>query len=155
MMDDTSDSSNVEQSAVSVGLINDVAKEEHLLGLIDASGDTSADSLKAILLETLESYDLKPATSKDKVVGQSYDGAPFMSGELKGVQKQIQDHFPAAYYNHCVAHRMSLSASQTSMSIPRVANFIGTADKLVSLFRSSPKCSKNFGANLRKPGDTP
>ena len=154
MMDDTSDSSNVEQSAVSVRLVHDGVVEEHLLGLIDASGDTSADRLTAILLETLDSYNVKPETSDAKVVGQSYDGAPSMSGELNGVQKQIQDHFPSAYYNHCVAHRRSLCASQTSMSIPKIANFLGTADKLVSFFRSSPKRSRNLGQNLPRPGDT-
>ena len=112
MMDDTSDSSNIEQSAVSVRLVHDGAVEEHLLGLmIDASGDTSADRLTATLLETLESYNVKPETGEAKVVGQSCDSAPSMSGELNGVQKQIQDHFPSAYCDRCVAHRMSLCAS--------------------------------------------
>ena len=133
MMDDTSDSSNVEQSAVSVRVIHDGVVEEHLLGLIDASDDSS---------------------NKNKVVGQSYDGAPAMSGELNGVQKQIQEHYPSAYYNNCVAHRMSLCASQTSMSISKVANFFGTIDKLVSFFRSSPKRTRNFGQSLPRPGDT-
>lgn len=154
MMDNTSDSSNVEQSAVSVRLVNDEAVKEHLLGLIDASDDMSAHGLTAILLDTLESFIVRPATCKTKLVGQSYDGAPAMSGELNGVQKQIQDHFPAAFYNHCVAHRMSFCASQTSMSIPKVAHFFGTADKLVSFFRSSPKHTRNFGQNLPRPGDT-
>ena len=64
MMDDTIDSSNIEQSAVSVHLVHDGVVEEHLLGLIDASGDESADRLTAILLETLESYNVKPARTE-------------------------------------------------------------------------------------------
>ena len=42
MMDDTSDISNVEQSAVSVRLIPRGEVEEHLLGLIDMTDDQSA-----------------------------------------------------------------------------------------------------------------
>ena len=37
-----------------------------------------------------------------------------MSGELNGVQRQVQRHFPSAYYNHCVAHRMALCASRSA-----------------------------------------
>ena len=107
MMDDTIDSSNIEESAVSVCLVHDGVVEEHLLVLIDASGDASADRLTAILLETLESYNVKPETGEAKVVG-----ATSMSGELNGVQKQIQDHFSSVYHNHCVAHRMSTDHAQ-------------------------------------------
>ena len=39
MMDDTSDCSNIEQSAVSVRLINNGEIEAHLLGMIDSSDD--------------------------------------------------------------------------------------------------------------------
>ncbi len=108
MMDDTSDCSNVEQSAISVRLVHEGEVEEHLLGLVNASGDQSADGLTKILLEMLANYGLTPETGKDKLIGQSFDGAPTMSGRLNGVQSQINAKFPAAYYNHCVAHRMSL-----------------------------------------------
>ena len=123
MMEDTSDVSNVEQSAVSVRLVHNGEVEEHLLGLINASADQSADGLTAIMLKTLERYNVKPATCSEKVVGQSYDGAPKMSVKLNGVQKQIQTVYPAAYYNHCVAHRMSLCASQSAMKIDKIARF--------------------------------
>ena len=154
MMDDTSDTSNVEQSAVSVRLVHNGEVEEHMLGMIDASDDQSADALTEIMLSTLENYKIKPATSGNKLIGQSYDGAPTMSGELNSVQNQIQQHYPAAYYNHCVAHRLSLCASQSAMKIPKVAKFFGTADKLVAFFRSSPKRTRRIGLNLPKPGDT-
>eukprot|EP00112_Aurelia_sp_Birch-Aquarium-sp1_P016925 Seg3879.5 transcript_id=Seg3879.5/GoldUCD/mRNA.D3Y31 product="hypothetical protein" protein_id=Seg3879.5/GoldUCD/D3Y31 len=106
-MDDTSDTCKVEQSAVSVRLVYNGEVEEHMLGMIDASDDQSADALTEIMLSTLEKYKIKSATSGNKLIGQSYDGAPTMSGELNGVQKQIQQHYPAAYYNNCVAHRVS------------------------------------------------
>eukprot|EP00794_Sanderia_malayensis_P002228 gene2228-2538_t len=154
MMDDTSDASNVEQSAVSVRLVHDGEIEEHLLGLIDASADQSAGSLTDIMLSTLEGYKVVPDNGGEKVVGQSYDGAPTMSGNLNGVQKQVQEHFPAAYYNHCVAHKMSLCASQSAMKTPEIAKFFSTLDKIISFFRSSPKRTKSLGHNVPKPGDT-
>ena len=154
MMDDTSDCSNIEQSAVSVRLINNGEIEEHLLGMINSSDDQSADALTNILMDTLKKYKITPEKSKEKLIGQSYDGAPSMSGELSGVQKQIQDQFPAAYYNHCVAHRMSLCASQTAKKIPRVAAFFDIVDKVIRFFRSSPKRSHLLGRSIPKPGDT-
>ena len=154
MMDDTSDLSNTEQSAISVRLINQGSIEEHLLGIVDASDDQSAAGLTKILLTTLEDYNIIPDNGKAKVIGQSYDGAPTMSGELNGVQKQIRDLFPFAYYNHCAAHRMSLCASQSANKIIEVAKFIGTVDKLINFFRSSPKRTHHLGYNLPKPGDT-
>ena len=154
MMDDTSDLRHTKQSAISVRLIHDGKIEEHLLGLIDSSDDQSADGLTKILLETLEGYKITPGTSKTKLIRQSYDGAPTMSGALNGVQKQVSDRYPFAYYNHCVAHRMSLCASQSANRIPEVSKFFGTLDRLITFFRSSPKRTRNLGYNLPKPGDT-
>eukprot|EP00794_Sanderia_malayensis_P004252 gene4252-4818_t len=139
MMDDTSDISNREQSAISIRLIYDGNIEEHLLGLVDSSSDQSAEGLTKVLLDTLVSYKIVPSTCKEKLIGQSYDGAPTMSGQLNGVQKRILDSFPFAYYNHCVAHRMSLCASHASKKIREVARFFGIVDQVVSFFRSSPK----------------
>ena len=154
MMDDTSDICNVEQSAISVRLVHDGEVEEHLLGMVDSSKDQSANGLTKVLLDTLKKFKITPESGKQKLIGQSYDGAPAMSGELSGVQKQIQDHFPAAYYNHCVAHRMSLCASQSANKVPQISRFFDILDKLISFFRSSPKRTTQLGRALPKPGDT-
>eukprot|EP00794_Sanderia_malayensis_P010663 gene10663-11791_t len=134
-MDDTSDVSGVEQSTVSVRLINNGEVEEHLLGIIDCSKDTTASALTDILLTKLQDFKITPENCREKLIGQSYDGAGTMSGELNGVQKRVQDKFPAAYYNHCVAHRLSLCASQTANQTPQVARFFDTVDKLIRFFR--------------------
>ena len=148
MMDDTSDLSNTEQSVISVRLIHDGKIEEHLLGVIDPSNDQSADGLAKILLETLEGYKITPVTSKTKLIGQSHDGAPTMSGPLNGVQKLISDHYSFAYYNHCATHRMSLCASQSANRIPEFNKFFGTLDRLITFFWSSPKRTRSLGYNL-------
>ena len=154
MMDDTSDYSNTEQSAVSVRLIHEGKVEEHLLSLVDASEDYSAEGLSKVMLDTLECFDVKPETSSHKLIGQSYDGASTMSGNLNGVQKRIRDRFPYAYYTHCVAHRMALCAKQSANKIQSVSDFFDTTDKIIKFFRSSAKRTRNLGQNLPKPGDT-
>ena len=68
MMDDASDLSNTEQSAISVRLIHNGKIEEHLLGLIDSSDDQSSDDLTKILLETLEGYKITSGTSQTKLI---------------------------------------------------------------------------------------
>ena len=84
-----SDNSNMEQSAISVRFVHNGEVTEHMLGLIDASKDQSANNLSGILFKTLESYDITSVNNKEKVIGQSYDGAPTMNGELNGVEKQV------------------------------------------------------------------
>ena len=76
-----------------------------------------------------------------------------MSGELNCIQTQIREHFPAAYYTHCVAHRMALCAKTSANKIARVSEFFNNTDKLITFFRSSPKRTRNLGQNLPKPGD--
>lgn len=154
MMDDTSDFSNVEQSAVSVRLINNGEVEEHLLGLVNSSNDQSASGLTEILLKTLKDYGITPENNGQKLIAQSYDGAPAMSGQLNGVQKKMREKFPFAFYNHCVAHRMSLCAAHSANKIQEVVRFFDIVDKIVSFFRSSPKRTHNLGRSVPRPGDT-
>ena len=98
MMDDTSDQSSIEQSAVSVRLVHQGEIEEHLLALVDSSEDQSAGGLRTIMLETLQDFDVKQEFCSQKLIGQSYDGAAIMSGELNGVQTQIREH------SRCILH---------------------------------------------------
>ncbi len=62
--------------------------------------------------------------------------------------------FPFAYHTHCVAHRMSLSASQSSKKFTEVSNFFDVVDKAIALFRSSPKRIHLLGGKLPTPKDT-
>ena len=85
MMDDTSDLSNIEQSAVSIQLIYDGNLEERLLSPTGASVDQSAEGLTMILMEILGYCNITPETGKRKLIG--YDGAAKMSGKLNGMQQ--------------------------------------------------------------------
>ena len=66
----------------------------------------------------------------------------------------MRDIFTYAFYNHCIAHRMSLCAAQSANKIIEVAKFFGTLEKIISFFRSSPKRTLHLGYHLPKPDDT-
>ena len=42
------------------------------------------------MLKILGNYNVTPETGKGKLIGQSYDGAATMSGELNGVQESAR-----------------------------------------------------------------
>ena len=73
-MDDTSDHGNTEQSAVSICFVHEGKVEEHLLSLVNASGDQSAEGLTIIMLDTPARFDVKPEACSQNLIGQSYDG---------------------------------------------------------------------------------
>ena len=80
---------------------------ERFLGLKDFLGlkhvpDTTSNALKIALLEMLVAYGL----SIDRLRGKGYDGASNMRGEFNGLQKQIRDENPYAFYVHYFAHRL-------------------------------------------------
>jgi hypothetical protein len=43
-------------------------------------------------------------SDKDKLVGQTYDGASVMSGHINGLQSKIIEAYPLAIFTHCYAH---------------------------------------------------
>lgn len=116
--------------------------------------DQPDDDLTLPLLNTLAKCKIIPNTGGKKVIGQSYDGAASMSSELTGVQVQMKRKFPLAYYNHCVAQRMLLSASQSAAEIPNVGKFFAATDKLINFFHSNLKRTRHLRHSLPKPGDT-
>lgn len=44
----------------------------------------------------------------EKLVGQGYDGANVMSGNISGVQSKIREKYKWALFVHCMAHRLNL-----------------------------------------------
>ena len=151
IMDVISDFSHVEQSAVSIRLVNNGEVEEHMLRMMNSSQDQSADDLSKILTETLTQFKISPENCTKKLISQSYDGATTMNGKLSGVQKQFQNVFPFAYYSHYVDHRMALFASQAANQDPKIATFFSTTDRLIIFFNSRPKRRAGLGRNLPKP----
>ena len=72
-----------------------------------------------------------------------------MSSEPNGVQAQMQRKFPAAYYCHCVTHRMSLSASQSATKFPTVAKFLAQLTNSLIFFIVVQNAQGNWGRTFQ------
>ncbi|XP_075210513.1 uncharacterized protein LOC142317848 [Lycorma delicatula] len=48
------------------------------------------------------------SNSKEKCVGQGYDGCSSMAGKDGGVQKIIREKYTRALYFHCASHKLNL-----------------------------------------------
>ena len=112
MMDDTSDCSNIEQSAVSVRLINNDEIEEHLLGMIDSSDDQSADALTNILMDTLKKYKITPEKGKEKLYG-GIRMTKFITCKL--IDPSLQNTIPSFQFTWLLLEIFDSSSSNTSI----------------------------------------
>jgi hypothetical protein len=89
---------------VSCGFVNNKGMiVKRFLGLKHVE-DTTSNALKKALLQMLGLNGL----SISKLRGQGYDRASNMRGEFNGLQKQIRDENPHAFYIHCFAHQLQL-----------------------------------------------
>jgi hypothetical protein len=85
--------------------------------------------------------------------GQGYDGASNMAGELRGVQKIINDKFPKALYVHCSAHSLNLAVSSLS-NIRPIRNCLGRVEKLLVSF-NTPKRNNVLQNEFEKANHSP
>ena len=76
---------------------------------------------------------------KNKLVGQTYDGAAVMSGEWNGLQAKIKTIGPQALFTHCHAHRMNLVLQDTCKKIKECRIFFANLSGYASFFSTSPK----------------
>ncbi|XP_047105419.1 52 kDa repressor of the inhibitor of the protein kinase-like [Schistocerca piceifrons] len=95
--------------------------------------DVSAQALGNTIITHLLSYNL----DMDKLVGQGFDGAAIMSGQIRGVRTMIAEQYLTAQFVHCVAHVLNLVLAH-SCEIPMIRNCIGTIKSIVNFFRQSP-----------------
>ena len=54
---------------------------------------------------------------RNKLVGQTYDGAAVMASSLNGLQAKVKAVAPYAQFVHCYAHRLNLVLSQGARCI--------------------------------------
>jgi hypothetical protein len=105
---------------------------EKFLGLKHVE-DTTSLSLKMALLDVLDEYGL----SIDRLRGQGYDGASNMRGEFNGLQKQIRDENPHAFYVHCFAHQLQLVIVAVSTCCSSFSDFFNYVSLIVTSASSS------------------
>ena len=105
---------------------------ERFLGLKHVP-DTTSSALKKALLDVLAEYGLSIA----RLRGQGYDGASNMRGEFNGLQKQIRDENPHAFYVHCFAHQLQLVVVAVSTCCSSFSDFFNYVGLIVTSSSSS------------------
>ena len=105
---------------------------ERFLGLKHVE-DTTSLSLKKSLLDVLAGYGL----SIYRLRGQGYDGASNIRGEFNGLQKQIRDENPHAFYVHCFAHQLQLVIVVVSTCCSSFSDFFNYVSLIVTSASSS------------------
>ena len=100
--DETRDIGITEQMSICVRYVYDQMVKERFLGFI-ALKKLDAGSLADALLGALDKLGL----DRNKLVGQCYDTASVMSGQVSGVQKRVRDYTG----NPCMWHAQHISYS--------------------------------------------
>ena len=118
---------------------------ERFLGLKHVE-DTTSNSLKKSLLQMLAKYGL----SVGKLRGQGYDVASNMRGESNGMQKQIRDENPHAFYVHCFAHQLQLVIVSVTSSCSSFDDFFNYVSLIVTSASSSCKRKDKLLAKHRE-----
>ena len=134
-VDDTTDITQSSQCSLIVRFVD--AKGvivERFLGFNDVSADRSSESLYQMLDKILDQFDYQ-----HKLIGQCYDGASVMSGQLNGLQKKIKDKAPYAVFVHCLAHRLNLVLQQSFKRIYKCRIFFASISGIPSFFHHSAK----------------
>ena len=142
MCDETTDVSNFEQAVVMFRHVDDDLKpHEEFMGFYKLDS-ISAEHIFNILQDTLTRFGL----TFTKCRGQSYDGAPNMSGPKSGVAKRITDKEPRALFIHCGNHCLSLAVSDTIKGTGKdqpgskvLTNALDVAHEIIKLVKNSPR----------------
>ena len=134
MMDECSDIRRLEQVSIVIRHVDDALQiHEDFLGFYETN-NTRSETLFKIITDVLERFNL-PIRS---IVGQCFDGAANMSGELTGLKTRMQEVNPKALFVHCTAHRLNLVVQDALSNIFEVRDFIGTVKELINFVRDSP-----------------
>ena len=76
---------------------------------------------------------------KHRLISQSYDGAPVMSGSQRSVQRIVKEAFPNAHYVHCYAHQLNLVLHQAVSQLPSFRIFFANLNGFTDFFHRSTK----------------
>ena len=135
MVDESSDAAGKDQLSFCVRIgSDDLEPEELFLGLYEVTS-TTADSLKAVVVDIFTRFQLKITNLR----GQCYDGAKNMSGIYRGLAAQIAVEEPRAIYVHCYCHCLNLAIKDSVQGILQIRNTMGTVHELAIVVKSSPK----------------
>ncbi len=154
ILDSTQDSSKMEATVLlaryiegfgdSLSVSPHPAAVERLLAIFTSkktTGKVLAEKTLTILMEN----NLDPKN----IIGQSYDGAGNMQGNMKGVKTLIERDCPMALYIWCHSHRFSLTIEKTVEIVKLCRQFFGTVEELY-VFMSGHRRHGEFVEILKK-----
>lgn len=145
IVDGTTDSSNVEQLCILIRYVDSSEIREHFLAFVPTTSST-AEAISNHILLCLKRFKL----SLNNCIGQSYDGAPCMSGIFNGCQAIIKRSCPDAEYMHCSSHALNL-ALMDSCSSHFIRNAFGIIKSTINFFNDSPKRSNALKNEIERP----
>lgn len=103
---------------------------ENLIAVSPAE-DATAKGLYELFTEMCNSHNID---WRALLIGQSYDGANVMKGQVNGLRTLIQKEVPRAIYIWCNAHQLNLVIVDTCSSCKDAINFFGILESLYSYF---------------------
>ncbi|XP_065314602.1 52 kDa repressor of the inhibitor of the protein kinase-like [Gordionus sp. m RMFG-2023] len=115
LADERSDVGNIEQLSIAIRFI-----------------DMESETIAKEILASLQDLDL------NLMRGQGYDGAPSMSGHVKGVQSRIRELYSTALYVHCSSHCLNLMISE-ACEIRDIRNSLHTISSVCDFFTPPKK----------------
>lgn len=119
------------------------------------SEDRGAEAITNIVSKVVDNFN----EARSKLVGQTYDGASVMAGDISGVKTRIMAIYPMAFFTHCYAHRLQLILLNGT-KIPEVKRFFSHLNSFHAFFSKSPKRMtllqetykiSNMDGNFKKP----
>ena len=150
MCDETTDVSNQEQAVICIRTVNNRHEVNEDFIELQKMETISSDDITEMLIRVMDSADL----SKEKLRGQSYDGASNMKGCRNGVVKQIQEKVNAkATYIHCNGHLVNLATSDCAKEMKCVQETLAWAYEIIKLIKKSPKRAALFNKLKESIGD--
>jgi hypothetical protein len=133
-VDETSDVSTKEQVSMLSRLDKGSEIVERQLGFVDASSNRNAAITQVIKDKLSQHYGIK-----ENLIMQTYDGAAVISGHINGVQVQVRQEYPFAYFVHCAAHRLNLVLCQSASSISSIKIFFVNLGAFSTFTSNAPK----------------
>lgn len=133
-VDETTDISCHSQLSVIFRYTNKGAVVERFMGFFNVSQGRRAEDLFNLLTDKFQKFDIQ-----NKLIGQTYDGASVMSGELNGLQTKVKSVAPQALFTHCYAHNLNLVLQDTCSKIKQCKIFFASLTGFPTFFTKSTK----------------
>ena len=146
-MDTTQDITTQDQCSIVLRYVHDGEVHERLLSLVKATS-TSGESLFLLLKNTLEKHNLDIRNC----VGDSFDGAPNMSGIYNGVAAKISNVASLHVHTWCYSHSLNLVLSDAASTSTLATSLFGILQKSSTFFRQAHKRMDVWEQTLEKAG---